>query len=86
MRGKRVMASSNHPYQIKPDKRFKPGHIQVKSGVWRGHPDSVNFKTVTLPPLTEETRKVTLIPVEDFMKAPPIEITPEMAKAIRENT
>lgn len=57
----------------------------MNEGVLRGHPDSVNFKTIELPPLTEETRKILKIPYETFMKAPPIVVTDEMVKAIREH-
>lgn len=68
---------------IRPDRRFKRGHIVLKDGEFRGHPDDVNFKVYGLPPLTVETRKVTYIPADVFLKAPPIIITREMADAIR---
>lgn len=73
-------------YKIKADKRFKPGHIQIKNGEWRGHPDSVKFKVVELPPLTKETAKITYIDAEKFRLAPPILVTEEMANAIRSST
>jgi len=69
------------PLIIKPDRRFKSGHIKFNNGVLRGHPDSVEMKVYELPAIPPTG--MTYIDAELFLKAPPIVVTPEMAKVLR---
>lgn len=69
----------------KPDKRYKPGRIVIKNGQLRGHPDTVNMKTYTIPPPPKDAPMFNiLIEHQELSLNPPMVITKEMADKLRD--
>lgn len=66
----------------KPDKRFKPGHIKMVNGKWRGHPDTVVPRQMDVPVADVELRLRPPYVISDALAKHVAEITKVTKEAI----